>query len=162
MMLIAVVSLLVSSFAALLWGVSKTFKAIAAIASPNSGADPVPYYLIHSVDAFLIAIILFMFAASIYELFIGKLDMPHWIAAHDFYELKNKLGGMVILVMAVEFVGRLFKGQDPLELVYTAIAVALISGVLIGFGLVTGKTGAAAKQLPQQTSGPDFADLTKD
>lgn len=157
-MIVAVISLLVSSFAALLWGVTKTFKAVEAIFDMESGSTRVPYYLIHSVDAFLIAIVLFMFAASIYELFIGKLDVPDWIPAHNFYELKNKLGGMVILVMAVEFVGRLFTGLAGLELFYTALSVAVVAAVLIGFGMVSSKSTPTLKADSRPVSGPDFAE----
>lgn len=164
-MIIAVISLMVSSFAALLWGVTKTFQAIGAIFEGSREENSVPYYLIHSVDAFLIAIALFMFAASIYQLFIGKLDVPEWIPAHNFYELKNKLGGMIILVMAVEFVGRLFKGEEGLPLLYTALSVAVVSGVLIGFGMVASKPATLSKpgaETDTETgyetgSGPDFA-----
>lgn len=164
-MIIAVISLMVSSFAALLWGVTKTYRAIEAIFEGNSETNSVPYYLIHSVDAFLISIVLFMLAASIYELFIGKLDVPEWIPAHNFYELKNKLGGMIILVMAVEFVGRLFKGQEGLPLLYTALSVAVVSGVLIGFGMVSSKPvmpsklgmGTDVQTNFETESGPDFA-----
>ena len=133
LMLVAVASLLAASFAALYWGVCKTWKAIAAIVENSGESATIAFYLIQMLDAFLIAIVLFIFAASIYELFVGKLDLPSWIPAHDLSELKTKLSSLVILVMAIEFLGKLLKETESAVLLDNALAVALISMTLIVF-----------------------------
>jgi len=57
------------------------------------------------------------------------------MALHDLYELKTKLSGVIVLVMAVRFVEHLFEeGVNPLDLVYYSLATALVAAALIAFG----------------------------
>lgn len=138
-MVVAVVALWVASMATLWWGVAKTGKVLSVI--NGSGADDlVPYYLIGVVDAFLLAIVLFTFSASIYELFIGKLELPDWIPAHNLTELKSKLGSLVILVLAIDFLGRVLKDDEPLSLLWTGLAISVVSATLVLFNWLGDKT----------------------
>jgi uncharacterized membrane protein YqhA len=89
--IVGVVSLLLASMAAFGWGVVKTFNAIIVIVT-SYGKDPyIAISLIELVDSFLIATALYIFAVSIYELFINKLALPDWMLAHNLHELKSKL-----------------------------------------------------------------------
>ncbi len=144
LMLVAVVSLLAASVAALYWGVCKTWKAIASIVENSGESATIAFHLIQMLDAFLIAIVLYIFAASIHELFVGKLDLPSWIPAHNLTELKTKLSSLVILVMAIEFLGKLLKDTESTILLDTAIAVALVSMTLIVFMRWSDKPGKSA------------------
>jgi len=53
--------------------------------------------------------------------------------AHNIHELKAKLSSLIILVMAVKFLEQLLEWQNPQDALYDALAVSLISGVLIEF-----------------------------
>ncbi len=131
---IGVFSLLFAALAALGWGVVKTVNTISLIIA-SSGKDPyITVMLIELVDSFLIATALYVFAVSIYELFIGKLDLPNWMVAHNLHELKEKLGGVIILVMAVKFLEHLVEWTDPNASLFFAISVALVSAALIALG----------------------------
>ena len=131
MSILGVISLLLASVAAFIWGVAKTIYAIVVIVT-SYGKDPfIAVSLIEVVDSLLIATALFVFAVSMYELFIADLDVPDWMVAHDTYQLKDKLGGVIILVMVVKFVERLVEWKDPYESFLFAIAVAVISAALI-------------------------------
>ena len=137
--LIGIVSLLLASLAAFGWGAVKTVSTIIAIAK-SYGQDPyVAVSLIELVDSFLIATALFVFAASMYELFINKLALPGWMLAHNLHELKEKLGGVIILVMVVKFLEHLVAWEDPYDSLLFAIAVAVVSAALIALGYFGGK-----------------------
>jgi uncharacterized membrane protein YqhA len=86
------------------------------------------------VDSFLIATAILIFAVSLYELFIGPLELPGWMLAHNLYELKAKLSSMIVLVMGVKFLEKLLESKDANDLLRTGIATALMSAVLIAFG----------------------------
>ena len=132
--IIGVISLLLASFAAFAWGTIKTVTTTLLVIQ-TLGKDPaVTIELIEILDSFLIATAILMFAASLYELFIGKLDMPEWMLAHDLYELKAKLNSMIVLVMAVKFLQKLLEVKDTQDLLRTGIATTLVSAVLIAFG----------------------------
>ena len=131
--LIGVVALLLATAAAFGWGTLKTVDVISLIWNSAGRDKAITVELIEIVDSFLIATALLIFAASLYELFIAKLDLPEWMLAHNLYELKAKLSSMIVLVMAVKFLEKLLDVKDPAGLMQIGFAVALMSGVLIAF-----------------------------
>lgn len=135
---IGIVSLLAASLLTFVLGAVKTIRIVVALAQ-SAGKDSLAFvHLIQVMDVFLVATALWVFAVSLYELFIEKLDLPSWMVAHNLYELKTKLGSVLILVMAGTFVERLASNGDALQLMYEAIAIAVVSIVLIALGS-TGK-----------------------
>jgi len=134
--IIAVIALMIATLDAFVLGLIKTYKAIQAIFT-TAGRDPlILFYLIQLVDTFLVAIVLYIFAVSIYALFIGKLDLPEWMLAHNLHDLKAKLSSLIILVAAVRFLESLIEGKDALQLLYMGGAVAVVSAALIAFSVL--------------------------
>ena len=68
--------------------------------------------LIAVMDTFLIATALYIFAVGLYELFIADLELPEWLNIHNMHDLKAKLSGVIILVMAVTFLEHLVHWED--------------------------------------------------
>lgn len=132
--LIGIISLLLASFAAFAWGAIKTVSTTLLVFQTLGAGSSIIIELIEIIDIFLISTTVLIFAVSLYELFIGKLDMPEWMLAHDLYELKNKLSSMIVLVMAVKFLQKLIDIKDGGELLQRGTAVALVSAALIAFG----------------------------
>jgi uncharacterized protein (TIGR00645 family) len=132
--LIGVISLLIASFAAFAWGTIKTVVTTLLVIQTLGKDASITIELIELIDIFLIATTILIFAASLYELFIGKLDMPEWMLAHDLYELKAKLSSMVVLVMSVKFLQKLIEVKDAQELLFRGLATAAVAAVLIAFG----------------------------
>ncbi len=137
--LVGVISLLLASVVAFLWGAVKTVSAIISIVS-SYGKDPyIAVSLIELVDSFLIATALFVFAVSMYEMFIEKVALPPWMLANNLPELKEKLGGVIILVMVVTFLEHLVEWKAPYESLLFAIAVGIVSAALIALSRFGGK-----------------------
>ena len=132
--LIGVFSLLIASFSAFIWGTIKTVFTPLLVLQTLGADTSITVELIEIIDIFLIATAILIFAASLYELFIGKLDMPEWMLAHDLYELKAKLSSMIVLVMTVKFLQKLIEVKDAAELLQRGIATAVVAAVLIAFG----------------------------
>ena len=132
--LIGIFSLLVASIAAFAWGTIKTVSTTLLVIRSLGADSSIIIELIEIIDIFLISTTILIFAASLYELFIGKLDLPEWMLAHNLYELKNKLSSMIVLVMAVKFLQKLIDIKDGTELLQRGIAVAVVSAALIAFG----------------------------
>lgn len=132
--LIAVVSLLLASLLGFVLGAIKTGKAFAATLK-SGGQDPlIVVQLIQIADAFLIATALFVFAVSLYELFIEKLDLPDWMLAHNLPQLKAKLSSVLILVMGATFVEHLVEWKNAQDTLLFGLAIAVVSGALILLG----------------------------
>lgn len=136
---IGVLSLLLASLTAFLWGAAKTVRAILSIAG-SYGQDPyIAVSLIELVDSFLIATALFVFAVSMYEMFIADIALPEWMLAKNLPQLKDKLGGVIILVMVVTFLEHLVEWKAPYESMLFAIAVGVVSAALIALSRFGGK-----------------------
>jgi uncharacterized membrane protein YqhA len=137
--LIGIISLLLASLTAFLWGAVKTVSAILAIGG-SYGKDPyIAVLLIELVDSFLIATALFVFAVSMYEMFIEKIALPEWMLANNLPELKEKLGGVIILVMVVTFLEHLVEWKAPLDSLLFAVAVGIASAALIALSRFGGR-----------------------
>ena len=132
--LIGIFSLLVASIAAFAWGTIKTVSTTLLVIRSLGADSSIIIELIEIIDIFLISTTILIFAASLYELFIDKLDLPEWMLAHNLYELKGKLSSMIVLVMAVKFLQKFVDAKDPAELLQRGIAVGIVSAVLIAFG----------------------------
>ena len=129
--LVGITSLLLAAVAASGWGAMKTAKVVLTIVTTYGQGASIADDLIELLDAFLIAVALFIFAASLYELFIGKLNLPNWMLAHNLYELKAKLSGLIVLVMAVKFLEQVIIWQNAYETLLFGLAISIVSAVLI-------------------------------
>jgi len=130
--LIAVLASLVASLAAFAWGAYKAGYAIYHLLQdfdyPLAAVE-----FIEVMDAFLIAIGLYIFAVAIYELFIGDLDLPPWLQIHDLYHLKLKLISIIVLVMGIKFLEKFAVSKDAEATLRYGGAFALAAAALIGF-----------------------------
>ena len=137
--LIGVVALLIAAIMAFVWGALKMLKIVQKIVV-SYGQDPqIIIGLVQLLDVFLIAAALYLFAVSLYELFIDKLNLPEWMLAHNLYELKAKLSSVIILVMAVNFLENVMAWHDPQATLQFGIAIAIVSLALIGLTYATQK-----------------------
>jgi uncharacterized membrane protein YqhA len=132
--LIGVIALLFAAVAAFLWGTFKTVNTIYLVFSSVGMDRSIAVEFVEIVDGFLIATAVLIFSVSLYELFIGKLDLPDWMLAHNLYDLKTKLSSMIVLVMGVKFLEKILDVKDTNDLLRIGIATALMSAVLIAFG----------------------------
>lgn len=144
----------------------------------GDGGEDLSVSLISSVDAFLFATVLLIFAMGIYELFISEIDpaskredsRPNWLEIHSLDDLKNAVGKVILMILIV----RLFESavkmhyDKPLDLLFLGTSITLVSLALYlvhaghashgkkgehGKSRDNGKTGDAASGLP--TSNPD-------
>lgn len=119
--------------------------------------------LISSVDSFLFATVLLIFAMGIYELFISKIDpasrtaesRPNWLAIHSLDDLKGAVGKVILMILIV----RLFesavkmKYDHPLHLLYLGLAVLFVAVALYLQHLAHKKEDHAAKPYQSEREG---------
>jgi uncharacterized membrane protein YqhA len=130
----AVIALLVTFALSLFWGIVQTVKVCEKIIVSLGQSSEIILLILKLIDTFLVAIVLYILAASIYELFISKVEISSRLVAKTLSELKIKLSNMIIMVLAVHFVEVIFDdGIAGLEKVWQAIAITLVAMVLIAF-----------------------------
>ena len=105
---IGVISMLIAALAAFSWGTLKTVNTTLLVIQSAGKDASITVDLIEIVDSFLIATAILIFATSLYELFIGTLELPEWMLAHNLHDLKTKLSSIIVLVMAVKFLEKFF------------------------------------------------------
>ncbi len=138
LILIAVVTLLITFALALFWGVANAVSAWVEIVTSAGKSAHITLDLIKLIDAFLIVVVLYLLAASIYKLFLGDPDLPGQLVARNLPELKSKLSGIIVLVIAVHFIEILFEDAfQPQEIFWLAAATALVSAALIAFDYIS-------------------------
>ncbi|CAB4597909.1 unannotated protein [freshwater metagenome] len=102
-----------------------------------------------AVDAILLGTVLLVIGYGLYELFIDtEIKVPAWLQVHDLDDLKSKLIGVVVAIIAVVFVGVFVDSNRADEVLsYGLGAGALVAGLAI-FAIATHKSdkpGSAEK-----------------
>lgn len=136
---IGVLVLFVCSLTAYFLGAYKTVKSVWAIAVGEFKDDLALVVLFDCLDTVLVATALLVIAVSLYELFIGELEVPDWMLVRNLDELKSKFTFVIVPVLAVKFLQKVLRGEDALETLYLGIGVALVIAALATFNYVNEK-----------------------
>ena len=92
--------------------------------------------VVKTIDTFLIAAILLIFAFGLYELFINELDAARkseaarkLLQTHTLDDLKSRIAGLLLLILVIEFFQQAlrFSYTSSLDILYLAAGILLIS-----------------------------------
>lgn len=158
---VAITGMLVGVVAALYIGAEKTIKVVEIAILHHESNSPTLYVLFEALDSFLVAVALLVISVSLYELFIGGLEVPDWMLVKNLDELKAKFGSVLIPIMAVKFVQKLLQSESSLETLYYGIAVALVAFALTAFNYVADREKNAELEREADTDETRAADLKK-
>lgn len=111
--LLAVVGSLISAVALFVKGTVVVFDAMREfLTSPGSHEyEGLMKMFVSSIDIYLFAMVLIIFAIGVYELFISKIDpvaqksdgRPSWMHISSIDDLKSSLGKVILMVLIVTF-----------------------------------------------------------
>ena len=159
LVLAAVLGSLAASLALFAYGVAETavviVETIAKAEVSSKGGKALALAFIEIVDLFLLGTVLLMIALGFYELFIDSdLKLPEWLQIRTFDDLKNKLVGVVIVVLGVMFLGFVVAWDGTRDLLGVGAAIALVIASLTYF-LSTVKGGKVDKTGKDPKAGGD-------
>lgn len=121
--------------------------------SVQAGLKDTIVEVLTAVDAILLGTVLLVIGYGLYELFVdSEIEVPAWMQVRDLDDLKSKLIGVVVAIIAVVFVGIFVdanRGPDVIS--YGVGAGALVFGLAI-FAYATKKP---AKTSSTKTSTPE-------
>ena len=138
--LLAILGSLITSCAVLVYaffaGVIDAFGDAIQHEFDADGAKHVSVEVITLVDLFLLGTVLYVVAMGLYQLFISpQLRTPRWLKIDDLDDLKERLLGTIVVLLAVSFLGIVvtWDGSSPSLLAAGAgIGVVLLAlGVLL-------------------------------
>jgi uncharacterized membrane protein YqhA len=99
-----------------------------------------------AIDAILLGTVLLVIGYGLYELFIdAEIDVPLWLRVDNLDDLKSKLIGVVVAIIAVVFVGVFVDSNRSADVIsYGVGAGALVVGLAI-FAFATRKDSSDTK-----------------
>ena len=99
-----------------------------------------------AVDAILLGTVLLVIGYGLYELFVDtRLEVPEWLEVRDLDDLKSKLIGVVVAIIAVVFVGVFVDVNRAADVVAYGVGAGALVGGLALFALATRKDETKAK-----------------
>ncbi len=91
-----------------------------------------------AVDTLLLATVLLVIGYGLYELFVDEsLELPAWLQIRSLDDLKGKLIGVVVAVIAVVFLGELVEGKDPEAVLLFGVGAGALVLALAAFAYAT-------------------------
>lgn len=142
--ILAVVGSLAASVVMFVRGVMVIYESTHAFVSHPFGGhaagEELSIAMISSVDNFLFATVLLIFAMGIYELFISRIDpasrtadsRPNWLAIHSLDDLKGAVGKVILMILIVRLFETAVKMhyEEPIHLLWLSFAVIFVAGAL--------------------------------
>lgn len=150
--LVAVLATLLASLSIFVWSAFKMGVIIYGLLMHIVHFDTSGHMgqVIAALDSFLLAVILYIFSAALYALFIGDIKLPEWLVLKNLDDLKKNLSSVMALILAVTFLEHIEKWEDPLGTLMFAISI----GILI-FSLVFYMQFKAASSSKSSTKSTD-------
>ncbi len=135
---IAVVAILVAATSLLCYGAVETIGVVRGLLDPSQegakGAKGVILAFIELTDLFLLATVLYVIAIGLFELFVdNRLELPHWLEIRTLDDLKQKLIGVMIVVLGVVFLGQVVTWDGQRDLLGFGGGIALVIASLTWF-----------------------------
>jgi uncharacterized membrane protein YqhA len=135
---VAVVGSFAASAAALVYGglatakvVLQTFGSFGSGDLNEKGIKLLAVELVTIIDLFLLGTVLYIVAVGLYELFVDPgLPMPPWLRIATLDDLKERLLGVVVVLLAVTFLGNAVTWDGSQDILAIGLAVGLVLGVI--------------------------------
>lgn len=142
--IIAVLMTLLAVTTLILFGAVETIIVIQqVIASGDFSSKTAKSLLLSCIeitDIFLLATVLYITALGLYELFIDdRTPVPHWLVIHSLDDLKDKLIGVVIVVIGVGFLGQFTTWNGETNLLISGGGAGIVIVALTYFPIQKGK-----------------------
>jgi uncharacterized membrane protein YqhA len=99
------------------------------------GAKQLTLTVIESIDMFLVGAISYIVAVGLYKLFISQDEQQilKRVKIEKLADLENKIIGVVVVAMAVAFLGKATEAVDALAVLQGGIGVAVVIAALCVF-----------------------------
>jgi len=132
---IAVFSSFVASAAVMVYGGLTTAEVVVSTFRQAdysvSGAKLLSIELVSTIDLFLLGTVLYIVAIGLYELFIDPtLPMPTWLRISTLDDLKERLLGLIAVLLAVTFLGSAVTWNGTSDILALGLAVGVVLGVV--------------------------------
>jgi uncharacterized membrane protein YqhA len=131
----AIIGSFLASAAALVYGFIATVQLVLHSFGSGDytehGTKVLSVGLVGMIDMFLLGTVLYIITAGLYQLFIDpSLPLPAWLKISTLDDLKERLLGVVVVLLAVSFLGDLVEWDGSWNILAEGLAVGTVVGVL--------------------------------
>lgn len=135
LIIIAVLGALLSAVVTLVYSAITVLRVTGDILThgdfTTDGAKHVAVDFIGLIDLFLLGTVLYIVALGLYDLFIDDhLPMPAWLHIASLDDLKEKLMGVIVVLLAVAFLGQVVEWKGETSIAALGVSVALVIAAL--------------------------------
>ena len=96
--------------------------------------------ILTAVDAILLGTVLLVIGYGLYELFVDtNIAVPEWLEINTLDDLKAKLIGVVVAIIAVVFVGVLVDAKTAIDVMYYGAGAGAVVLALAAFNFTSKK-----------------------
>jgi uncharacterized membrane protein YqhA len=110
---------------------------IISVEAHTAETVPLEIEILESVHQFLIGTVLYITAVGFYQLFIKEVEVPQWLRIDSTDELETNLVGVIVVVLAINFLGYVFVGDTASLFEYGAGIALPIAALGLFVGLRT-------------------------
>ena len=116
------------------------FKATVEIVLTQAPLKETIVSILTSIDAILLGTVLLVIGYGLYELFVdSRLEIPEWLEINTLDDLKAKLTGVIVAIIAVVFVGFLVEIKSASDVLYHGVGAGAVVLSLAAFSFATRK-----------------------
>ena len=116
------------------WDVYHLVSTILAAQEYEGIGKKLTFGFVEAIDTFLLATVCYITALGLYELFIDdQVELPSWLNIRNLDDLKNKLTSVIIVLMAVIFLGHVVSWDGERDLLRIGAPIAIVIAALTWF-----------------------------
>lgn len=135
--ILPVIATTVAALALMVWGFIDTIHFVRELLFPTAESltrDEALLRAIEIVDMFLLATVVQVVSLGLYQLYFRQdLQLPKWLKIDTLDDLKSKLVGVSITVLAVYFLGKAITWNAGIDILYLGGAAAVVIVALTYF-----------------------------
>jgi uncharacterized membrane protein YqhA len=126
---------IIGSFVLMIIGLWEIGRAVVNLLNFQTALKESVVGILTAVDTLLLATVLLVIGYGLYELFVDDtVKLPAWLEIRSLDDLKAKLIGVVVAIIAVVFLGALTDAKDANDVMLTGIGAGV---VVIGLAAFT-------------------------
>lgn len=131
LVVVAILGIFLAAIAVFIYGGITVISIVIGVFSHGpfsaDGAKHLEIEAIELIDLFLLGSVLYITSLGLYELFIDdSLPMPRWLIVTSLDDLKEKLIGVVIVLLAVTFLGYVVNWDRTTTILSLGVAVGTV------------------------------------
>ena len=132
------VTSIIASFVLMGIGVWEVVMSIVHLIDTSVSIKLTVVAILTAVDTFLLATVLLVIGYGLYELFVdNEVKLPEWLEIRSLDDLKTKLIGVIVAVLAVVFLGALVDRSDANSVMLLGAGVGAVVVGLAAFTFAT-------------------------